>query len=205
MLGQGTGTACPQLGNMLPQTQFFSGGGDDDSRRRRSTYYGPFHIGLLLDLSKMAGCSGKGVAWHYCFYLSWTDPRYTQVSHFSVYRQQANGNVYEQVSESIETVHVVTEYSPQQFICKTVNVTVPFDVIEGDVIGVCLEDASGTEPLDVFEYSSSSLLHHDSYTQKCWSSDTAIVDPGSSSWHTHGGEALNVYLEIATRESDTCR
>lgn len=96
---------------------------------------------------------------------------------------------------------VFTEYGPQEWICDRISLAAPIEVLEGDVIGVCLPDQGPgpVEPLDIFEdYSGQQLYHWDSGGSPvaCRDEDVNVIDISGSRWEVTSGVALNVNLEI---------
>ncbi len=181
---------CSSLGSSLGQTRFYNSWNDQ--------YPGPFRSGQLLDLSRTAECSGKGVAWNYCFYLGWISSDEVQKALLFVYRKTGE-STYSKVDGSEIAVNVYEQYDPQQWHCNRVPLTNPFDVLDGDIIGVCLPDPAYVEPLDIYEDVNGYQLYHkdnNGLLPRC--DDVDVLDISDSDWHTHADHALNVHLEIST-------
>lgn len=99
--------------------------------------------GLALNLSSSLPCSGTAVAWHFSFYVNVEEE--ALFSQFRVYRaasinplSDAIPTSYKVVPGSTTGIRVPGFDDAGQYVCRRVEITQPFDVREGDILGVCL-------------------------------------------------------------------
>ena len=154
--------------------------------------------GLFLNLNERATCQGTAKTWHYCFHIPSdnTDPQLR--AEFGVYRQQSDR--YDRVTDSRRIIIVPADNpSPS---CFSLNVLLPFTVLEGDVIGACiLRRVPGiSSGLDLLAFSTGQQLYRPPNTRLCGTfADSVHIDDFIL---TGAGIALQLYLEIGKPRLD---
>ncbi len=152
-----------------------------------------------MDFAAPANCTGKGIAWNFCFYIDFTSSTTVQKALLFVYRKTGN-NTYLKVNGSELTMNVYDQYATEQRYCERINLTTPVDILKGDLIGVCLPDQTNVEPLDIFEDYNGYQLHH-LYTGRflphCSDVEVTSIDISVGNWEVTNDVTLNVNLEIS--------
>ena len=173
---------CPTFGS---NQQSITSLQDDDENTEDTT-------GLFLNLNERATCQGTAKTWHYCFHIPSDNIDPQLRAEFGVYRKHANH--YDCVPDSRRIVIVPAENpSPS---CFSLNVLLPFTVLEGDVIGACiLRRVPGiSSGLDLLASSTGQQLYRSPDTDLCGSSTDKVQTNDFIS--TGAGIALQLYLEI---------
>ena len=101
--------------------------------------------GLILNLDNTILCSGTAVAWHFNYFVDYDEIDLR--SEFRVYRAVENGaeGMYQVISGSSMPIHILeSELVEDDAVCKCLVIMQPFEVKEGDIIGVCFEHGLGT-------------------------------------------------------------
>ena len=158
---------------------------DDDENTEDTT-------GLFLNLNDRATCQGTAKIWHYCFHIPSDNIDPQLRAEFGVYRRQSDR--YDRVTDSRRIIIVSAENpSPS---CFSLNVLLPFTVLEEDVIGACiLRRVPGVSSgLDLLASSNGQQLHQPPNTDLCGTfADSVLIDDFIP---TGAGIALQLYLEI---------
>lgn len=150
---------------------------------------------LLLFMDDPATCSGRAIAWHYCFQSSHSI--YTSRAVFVLYRQVHSQLVLVEGSTRTINVHPSDE-DLEGLHCKTVALdSVP--VLEGDVVGVCLPVYEGTlKPLHISAVAQNPQDIYRIEVEHC-SFDIPEHFSDSSPELVESSTAINLYLEIGTQ------
>ena len=110
---------CSRFGNNLTQT----------SAATRS--------GIFVNVSTPVSCSGNATRWNICYYNSSTDASTTTL--FSVYRPSAG--TYYLVNGSL-TNYTIARNSSNTYTCTQFAISQQYTVLAGDIIVVCVQNAS---------------------------------------------------------------
>ena len=100
-----------------------------------------------LNQNDRASCTGKVVAWHYCFY---TDVNSDETYEFdaAMYRELSNGNL-QLVSGSLRNIRLTGSSilaAGSSFACDTLTLSEAeqFEVQQGDVVAACIRNRGGS-------------------------------------------------------------
>ena len=187
--------SCSRFGTAFSQTRPTTHSSDDNTVVRIR--------GVVLNPITPAQCNQVATAWNYCFYVTGDDRDYTQVIHFAVYHNKSNKTVelYMQEPKSVTRVEVARNQYPPGFYCDTVQVNEAFDILEGDVIAVCLPlSDQHSRALDILASNtaqSNQLLVVPYHTHHCNPVDIEVLDSSEDvEWeYTNSGIAMHLYLE----------
>ena len=117
------------------------GAGIDASSCTPWQYYNSSGVdGLILNLDNTTLCSGIAVAWHFNYYVDFSNRNLESI--FRVYRAVENAveGTYQVVSGSSMSILILSsELFLDDAVCKHLAIMQPFKVREGDIIGICFD------------------------------------------------------------------
>ena len=115
--------SCNRFGNNLTQASAASA---------------TFRSGIFANVSTPLSCRGNATKWNICYYNSTTDTNTTSV--FSVYRL-SSGTQYYLVNGSL-TNYTIAKNSSSTYACTQFPISQQYAVQPGDIIVVCVQNAS---------------------------------------------------------------
>ena len=163
-------STCGKASKRCRQSWEYYNSGDDD--------------GLALNLSSSLPCSGTAVAWHFSFFVNVAGE--DLFSQFRVYRAASVDLTSDSRPTSYEVVHGSTTQIRVRsdglvegdYVCRRVEIEHPFDVRQGDILGVCLVPGDYTPRMFAHEENKRVLLGPAS-TLSC--EDIDVID--IADWH----------------------